>query len=188
MKNVISFVFIAFLSLSVFAQSTWNSDKNHSQVSFAIVHSGISEVEGVFDVFDATIVTSEEDFSDAQFEVDIDVASIDTQVEMRDNHLKSADFFDVEKYPTMTFKSTSIEEISDNKYKVRGDLTLHGITKPVTLDVWYRGTNETPKGSTAGFQITGTILRSDFNLGPDFPEPALSNEVKLKVDAEFKKQ
>lgn len=188
MKNVISFVFIAFLSLSVFAQSTWKSDKNHSQVSFAIVHSGISEVEGVFDVFDATIITSEEDFSDAQFAMNIDVASIDTQIEMRDNHLKSPDFFDVEKYPKMNFNSTSIEEMSDDHYKVVGDLSLHGITKPVTLNVWYRGTNTSPKGSTAGFQITGTILRSDFNIGPDFPEPALSNEVKLKVDAEFKKQ
>lgn len=188
MKKLFSFMFVAFLSTSIFAQTTWKSDPNHSQVSFGIVHSGISEVEGVFDTFDATIITSEKDFSDAKFEVNIDLASVDTQVEMRDNHLKSADFFNVEKYPTMTFKSTGIEETADNHYEVTGNLSFHGITNPVTLDVWYRGTNVTEKGSTAGFQITGIIKRSDFNLGTKFPEAVLSNEVEIKVDAEFKKQ
>lgn len=188
MKKLFSFIFIAFLSVNIFAQTTWKADPNHSQVSFAVIHTGISEVEGVFDTFDATIITSEEDFSDAKFEVNIDLASIDTQVEKRDNHLKSADFFNVEKYPTMTFKSTSIEETSDDHYKVKGDLSFHGVTKPVTLSVWYRGTNVTDKGSTAGFQILGTINRLDFNLGTKFPEAVLSNEVKIKVDAEFKKE
>lgn len=188
MKNVFSFILFAFLSSSIIAQSTWKSDPAHSQASFAITHMGISEVEGVFDNFDATIVASEEDFSDAEFAVDVDLTSIDTHVEMRDNHLKSADFFNVEKYPNMTFKSSSIEEIADNKYKVTGDLTFHGVTNPVVLDVWYRGTIETEKDTTAGFQITGTINRSDFNLGTGFPEAVLSDEVKIKVDAEFKKQ
>lgn len=188
MKKTILFFIGLFLTTGVFAQTTWKSDKNHSQVSFAITHSGISEVEGVFDKFDATITSSEKDFSDAVFEVTIEMASVDTQVEMRDNHLKSADFFGVEKYPTMTFKSTDIEKVSENHYELTGDLTLHGITKPVVLNMWYRGTNEGKKGSVAGFQFIGQLSRSDFNLGSDFPEAVLSDVVKIKVDAEFKKQ
>ena len=187
MKKTVTFFMAAFLSLGVFAQTTWKHDKAHSQVSFAITHLGISEVEGVFDTFDATIVSSENDFSDAVFAVSIETASVDTNVEMRDNHLKSADFFDVEKYPSMTFKSTDIEKVSENRYKLSGDLTLHGVTKPIVLNMWYRGSVEGKNGASAGFQFTGTINRSDFNIGPDFPETVLSDEVKIKVDAEFKK-
>ena len=187
MKKGLSFILFAFLSTTIFAQATWNVDKAHSQVSFGIIHMGISEVEGTFDEFDASIVSSEEDFSDGVFNVSINVASVDTEVEMRDNHLRTADFFDVEKYPTMTFKSTKIEKVSENKYKVSGDLTFHGVTKPVTLDVWYRGSVDNKKGTVAGFQITGLLNRKDFNIANETPEIALSNEVKIKVDAEFKK-
>ena len=188
MKKVLSFVLFAFLSTGVFAQTTWTADKAHSQVSFGIEHMGISEIEGLFRTFDASIVASEEDFSDAVYEVSIDVNSVDTGIEMRDNHLRNADFFDVEKYPTMTFKSTKSEKVGEGKYKVTGDLTFHGVTKPVTLDVWHRGTITNERGSTAGFQVTGTIKRSDFNFGSGFPEAVLSDEVKIKVDGEFKKQ
>lgn len=190
MKKVSLFVLFALLSTSIFAQTTWTADKAHSQVSFAITHLGISEVEGLFRDFEATIVASEEDFSDAKYNVVIDMNSVDTGIEMRDNHLRTPDFFDVEKYPKMTFESTSSEKVSEGKYKVTGDLTFHGVTKPVTLDVWHRGTIPHPQNGepVAGFQITGTVNRSDFNVGAGFPEPALSDEVKIKVDAEFQKK
>ena len=188
MKKVLSFVLFAFLSTGVFAQTTWTADKAHSQVSFGIEHMGISEIEGLFRTFDASIVASEEDFSDAVYEVSIDVNSVDPGIEMRDNHLRNADFFDVEKYPTMTFKSTKSEKVGEGKYKVTGDLTFHGVTKPVTFDVWYRGTVAGQKGDVSGFQVTGTINRADFNFGSGFPESVLSDEVKIKVDGEFKKQ
>lgn len=188
MKKLVTFVLFAFLSTAVFAQSTWTVDKAHSQVSFGIEHLGISEIEGLFRTFDANIVSSKEDFSDAVYDVTIDVNSVDTGIEMRDNHLRNPDFFEVEKYPSMTFKSTKSEKVGDGKYKVTGDLTFHGVTKPVTLDVWYRGTVTNEKGSTSGFQVTGTISRADFNFGPDFPEAVLSDEVRIKVDGEFKKQ
>lgn len=188
MKKVHFFILFAFLSTGLFAQDTWTADKAHSQLSFGITHMGISEVEGLFDEFDAVIVTSEDDFSDAVFDVTVDVASINTGVDRRDNHLRSADFFDVEKYPTMTFESQSIEKIGEDKYELTGDLTLHGITKPVTLELWYRGTIEQEKGPVSGFQVTGTLNRSDFNIGEGFPEPALSDEVRIKFDGEFKKQ
>ncbi|HET8886581.1 MAG TPA: YceI family protein [Salinimicrobium sp.] len=187
MKKVLSFVLLSFVATITYAQSTWNVDKAHSQVSFGITHMGISEIEGLFRDFDATIVASEEDFSDAVFNVSIDISSVDTGIEMRDNHLRTSDFFDVEKYPTMTFKSSKIEKVAENKYKITGDLSFHGVTKPVTLDVWYRGSVKNEKGIVSGFQITGSINRKDFNIANETPEVALSNEVKIKVDAEFKK-
>ncbi len=190
MKKFFSFVFFAFLSSNIFAQTTWTADKAHSQISFGITHLGISEVEGLFRDFEASIVASEEDFSDARYEVEIDIASIDTGIERRDNHLRSSDFFDAENYPTMTFKSTSSKKVAEGKYKVTGDLHLHGMTKPITLDIWHRGTIKNPQsdGLISGFQITGTIDRTEFNIGDGFAEPMLSNKVSIKVDGEFKNQ
>lgn len=190
MKNVFSFLVVAFISTSLFAQTNWKADNAHSSLGFTISHLGISEIPGTFNDFDATITSSKEDFSDAAIELSVDVASIDTEVEKRDSHLKSADFFNVEEFPTMTFKSTSVKKAGKDKYKVTGDLTLHGVTKPVTMELWYRGTTENPmsKALTAGFQLTGTLIRSDFKIGSDFPAPMLSDEVKIIANGEFVKQ
>lgn len=188
MKKVLLFVFVAFLSTGMFAQNTWTADKAHSQVSFGITHMGIAEVTGLFRSFDANITTPEDGFENATYNVTIDVSSIDTGVERRDEHLRSDDFFGVEEHPEMTFTSTSSKKDGEDRYKVTGDLSLHGITKPVTLDVWHRGTITKDDGTeVAGFQITGTLSREDFNIGPGFPEPALSDDVRIKVDAEFTK-
>ena len=178
---------VALFSTALFAQTTWNADPMHSKLTFSITHLGISSIDGLFNKFNVSATTNKSDFSDAVFELSVDVPSINTQVEMRDNHLRSADFFEVEKYPTMTFKSTSITKVSKDKYKLSGNLTLHGITKPVTMDLWYRGTIKNPQSKklTAGFQLTGTVKRSDFEIGPKFPAPMLSNEVKIKADGEF---
>ena len=190
MKKLFSLLIAAFISASLFAQTTWNADPMHSKLTFSITHMGISDIDGLFNKFSASATTSKADFSDAVFELTVETPSINTQVEMRDNHLRSADFFEVEKYPTMTFKSTSIKKVSKDKYKLSGNLTLHGITKPVTMDLWYRGTNEDAKSksSTSGFQLTGTLKRSDFNIGPKFPSPILSDEVQIKADGEFIKK
>lgn len=187
MKKLFSLVIVTFLSTSLFAQSTWTADPMHSKLSFSITHMGIADIDGLFNKYQATVTSNKADFSDAVFELSVDVASINTQVEMRDDHLRTADFFEVEKYPSMTFKSTSISKVSQNKYKLSGNLTLRGITKPVTMDLWYRGTIKDDKTnkSTSGFQITGTIKRSDFNVGPTFPAPILSDNVRIKADGEF---
>lgn len=181
---------VALLSTTLFAQTTWHNDKPHSKLTFSVTHMVISDVAGLFKTFDATITTNTADFSDAVFELTVNVASINTEVEMRDNHLKSADFFEVEKFPTMNFKSTSIKKAGENKYTLTGNLTMHGITKPVTMDLWYRGTivNPQSKATSAGFQLTGTLKRTDFGIGPKFPEAMLSDEVKIKADGEFIKQ
>lgn len=172
------------------AQSTWKADPAHSKVTFSITHMGISDILGLFQQFDASIMASQADFSDAVFALTVDAASINTEVQKRDDHLRSADFFDVEKFPTITFKSTGIKKAGKNRYKLSGDLTMHGVTKPVTMDLWYRGTIENPnsKAQTAGFQLTGTLKRSDFDIGGKFPEPMLSDEVRIQADGEFIKQ
>lgn len=178
------------LSLAAFAQGSWKSDPNHSKLAFSTVHLGISDVAGLFNSFDAAITAKTANFSDAVFALTVDVKSIDTEIEMRDNHLRSEDFFEVEKFPIMTYKSTSIKKVGTDRYKLTGDLSLHGVTKEVVMDLWYRGTIENPqsKDVTSGFQLTGVLKRSDFNIGPKFPAPMISDEVKIKADGEFIRQ
>lgn len=188
MKKTILVALVALFSqVSVQAQTVWKSDKAHSKLTFSVVHLGISDVEGLFKDFDVTISSSKADFSDGVFELTADVKSIDTEIEMRDNHLRSADFFDAEKFEKITFKSSSIKPAGKNKYTLSGNLTMHGVTKPVSMNLLYRGTIVHPmnKSNVAGFQLTGTLKRSDFNIGPNFKAPMISDEVVIKADGEF---
>jgi polyisoprenoid-binding protein YceI len=159
-------IVIALFSLAlVQAQTTWNFDPAHSSIRFAVDHMVISEVEGQFSTYDGSIITTKEDFSDAKINFVIDVNSVDTDNEKRDGHLKSADFFETEKYPKMTFVSTSVEKIADGKYNLKGKLTLHGITKEISLAMTYGGSVKDPWGNTkAGLKVTGVINRTDFGL------------------------
>ncbi|RFZ85605.1 polyisoprenoid-binding protein [Mucilaginibacter terrenus] len=178
------------MQTAVFAQSTWKVDKAHSRVTFTITHLAVSDVDGSFKDFDATIVAAKPDFSDAKVSFTANTATVNTDNERRDGHLKSAEFFDVEKFPALTFTSTSIAPAGTNKYKLKGNLTLHGVTKPVTLDMAYRGTITNPmtKAPDAGFKVTGTIKRSDFGFGSKYGAPMLSDEVELTANGEFLKQ
>ena len=186
----LTIILSAVLFLTAFTTVTsWKNDKPHSQLAFAVTHLGVSDVSGTFNDFDVTITSSKPDFSDAQFEFTANVASIDTRVEARDKHLKSADFFDAEKYGQINFKSTSLKQNGKNKYKLTGDLTMHGVTKRVTMNMLYRGTlyDSAYKKYKAGFQVTGIINRSDFNVGA--PDPFdISTDVMIKADGEFFKQ
>ncbi len=188
----LTFILIAFVSLTAFttALTTWVNDDAHSQLGFTVTHLGISDVSGTFNDFDVTVESAKPDFSDATFELTAKTASIDTRVEARNNHLKSPDFFDVAKHPELTFKSTSLKKASKDKYALTGNLTLHGITKPVTLDLTFRGITQNPmsKATTAGFQLQGVIKRSDFNVGAGFPTSIVSDEVIIKADGEFTKK
>ena len=179
----------AFLTLSAFdvANNTWKNDPAHSQLGFTVTHLGVSDVSGTFNDFQTTVTSARPDFSDAKFELSAKTASIDTRVEARNNHLKSADFFDAEKFPTFTYSSTGIKKTSKDHYKLTGNLTLHGVTKPVTTEVIFRGSTVNPmsKKQTVGFQLTGTIKRSEFGIGEKFPEAMVSDEVRIKADGEF---
>lgn len=179
---------LGFAMLTAFTvKNTWTNDDPHSQLGFTVKHLGISDITGHFTDFDVKLNASRADFSDAVFELSANAASINTRVEARDNHLKSPDFFDAQKFPTLNYKSTSIKKSGKNKYKLTGNLSLHGITKEVIMDLEYKGSTENPmnKKMTAGFQVTGTIKRSDFNLGSNFPAPMISDDVRIKADGEF---
>jgi polyisoprenoid-binding protein YceI len=188
MKKIF-FLILGFAMLTAFTvdNTKWTNDDPHSQLGFTVKHLGISDISGNFRDFDVHISSTQPDFSDAVFELTANTSSIDTRVEARDNHLKSADFFHAQKFPTLTYKSSSIKKTGKNKYQLTGNLSLHGITKIVTMEVEYKGSTENPmsKKMTAGFQVTGNIKRSDFNLGSNFPAPMISDEVKIKADGEF---
>jgi polyisoprenoid-binding protein YceI len=189
MKKTIIILSSLFLLTAFSVLPTWKNDKPHSQLGFTVTHLGISDVSGTFNDFEVTVTSARPDFSDAVFEMTANVSSIDTRVEARDNHLKSADFFDAEKYPLITYKSTSVKKNGKDKYKLTGNLTLHGITKEVSLDLSFRGVTENPmtKVKTAGFQVTGSVNRSDFNIGTGFPPAVISDKVYIKADGEFVK-
>jgi polyisoprenoid-binding protein YceI len=191
MKRVVFTIAVALASLSTYAQTTWAMDKAHSKLGFTVTHLALTEVDGNFKTFDAKVTANKPDLSDASFELTADVNSISTDNERRDNHLKSPDFFDVAKYPTLTFKSKSFQKVEGKKYKLTGDLTMHGVTKPVTLDVTMNGpvTMENPRGKQekAGFKMAGTIKRSDFSVGT-IPTAVVGDEVEIKANGEFTKQ
>lgn len=189
MKKLFILAAAALLNTAAFAQTTWNSDKAHSKLQFTITHLAVSDVDGWFKDFSATIVAAKPDFSDAKVTLTVNTASVNTENDQRDGHLKSPDFFDVAKYPTMTFTSTSISKTSTNHYKLNGNLTLHGVTKPISVDMWYRGTITNPmsKADDAGFKFTGTIKRSDFGFGSKYGSPMLSDEVQITANGEFAK-
>jgi polyisoprenoid-binding protein YceI len=186
MKKVNIFI-SALLIAGVANAQNWSLDKAHSKLGFGVTHLLVSEVEGNFNSFDAKITSSTDDFSDAVIELSADVATINTNNEGRDKHLKSPDFFDAEKFNTLSFKSKSFTKVEGKKYKLTGDLTMHGITKPVTLDVIFNGSIVHPynKKTIAGFKVIGTFKRSDFGVGT--PSPALSDEVEIKANTEFVK-
>jgi polyisoprenoid-binding protein YceI len=183
------FLFSFLLANAALFAQTWTLDKGHSRVGFTVNHHMISEVDGSFKVYDAKITATKEDFSDAVFEFSTETASFNTENDFRDKDLKSANYFDVEKFPKMSFKSTSFKRIMGNKWKLVGDLTIKDKTLPVTLDVVLGGPefNERAKKPEIGIKATGKINRLDFGIGVNLPEMMVSNEVELRVLGEFKK-
>lgn len=165
MKKLIVLALFVLFTLNINAQTKWTIDKAHSKVQFTVTHLIISEVTGHFQIYDGNIETAKEDFSDAKIDFTVDVASINTDNTQRDNHLKSDDFFNAEKFPKMVFKGKSLQKVSGNKYKLTGDLTIRDVTKSVVLDVVYNGSVKDPWGNTkAGFKVTGFLDRFDYNL------------------------
>ncbi|MGZ5222245.1 MAG: YceI family protein [Chitinophagaceae bacterium] len=181
----ITFTLLSFIPLS---PPSWALDPLHSSLRFSVSSLMISEVEGSFKMTESTITTQKEDFSDAVVYMVADVNSIDTDVDERDTHLKSADFFDAAKYPAIVFKSTGFEKQNSNKYKVTGDLTFHGITKEVVLEAIAKyAIHPMTKKNLAGFKVTGTIKRTDFGIAVSTPATMLGDEVHIVANAQFAK-
>lgn len=171
MKKQIALAAMALTMLSASAQTTkWVFDKTHSKIQFDVAHLVISEVTGQFKEYNGTVMSDKPDFSDAVINFTIETKSINTDDVTRDTHLQSPDFFDAAKYPEIVFKSKSMTSSGTNTYKLTGDLTMHGVTKTVTLDVQYNGTKNDPYGNTkAGFKITGKVNRTDYGLKYNAP-------------------
>ena len=186
MKKITLLAVAMALSTGLFAQTKWQVDKAHAKVGFTVTHLSLSEVDGNFKKFDASITSSNSDFSDAVFEMTTDVASVNTDNEMRDNHIKSPDFFDAAKYPQITFKSQTITKIDDKKYKLTGELTMHGVTKQVNLNLTLNGIGKDMRTQKpiAGFKVTGKINRNDFGVG-HMPSTVVSDEIEIRANGEF---
>ena len=186
-------VLLAALAAPAFAQSSWEIDPAHSNVQFGVRHLMISTVRGKFTKFTATAAGDEKDAAHASVQASVDVASIDTGDEKRDAHLKTPDFFDAEKFPTITFKSTKVEAAGDRRFKLHGDLTMHGVTKPVVLDVEATPEVKGMRGETrAGARATTKINRKDFGINwsksMDGGGVVVGDEVEVTIDVEAVKK
>jgi len=164
-KIILATVVLLLITASSFAQTkVWKADKAHSKVGFAISHLVVSEVEGKFSDYEATVTTDEKGKLQ-KVEAIIKVASVNTDNEARDKHLRSDDFFSAEKFPEITFVSKSIKSSGKNGYKITGDYTMHGVTKSVTLDAKFNGEVKDPWGNTkSGWVATTTVNRFDYGL------------------------
>jgi polyisoprenoid-binding protein YceI len=194
MKRIYTLAIVAIAvmaNLSTSAQTKWTVDKGHSNVKFGVTHMVVSEMEGTFKVFDGALEHNKADFSDAKVNFSIDVASVNTDNERRDGHLKSDDFFNAEKFPKMTFTSTSLKPLGNNKYEMAGNLTIRDVTKPVVFQVSHGGVLTTSRGAKAGFKATTTINRFDYNLKWDRATETgglvVSKEVAITVNVEMDK-
>ena len=173
--------------------TTWALDPAHSEIQFKVKHMMISTVSGEFVQFDASIETEGDDFTQAKVKFNADVNSISTKNEQRDGHLKSEDFFDVAKHPELTFESTGLNQAGDGQYTLSGNLTIKGVTQPVTLDVEHTGVIKDPYGNNrAGFEVMGKINRKDFGLTwhqlTETGGLIVSDEVRIFANVEFVKQ
>jgi len=189
MKNLMTLVALTFLTVSSFAQTQWKVDPFHSSLNFNISHSGISIVNGKFLDYTGNLTTDGEALEDANFDFTVEVKSIDTNVEDRDNHLRSADFFDVEKYPEMTFESTKILATGKpDEYLLYGKLTIKDVTKDVIFDVHYGGTAKSDQGEKLGLKAKTTIDRLDYNIDFDPTGTSVGKDVIIVVHLQFAKQ
>ena len=171
----------------------WVLDPTHSEAGFKVKHLMFTNVSGQFTKFEAAASSDDENFDNATFDFTAEVDSINTNNAYRDGHLKSGDFFDAAQFPTITFKSTSVSRESEDELKVTGDLTVHGVTKSVTLDVEFGGIQKDPWGNIkSGFSVTGKINRKDFgltwNAALETGGVMLGEEVKLNLELQFVKQ
>jgi polyisoprenoid-binding protein YceI len=175
------------------ATTKWVLDPTHSELGFKIKHLMISSVSGSLKSFEAAIETQGEDFTTAQISLSADMASISTNNDQRDAHLRNSDFFEVEQYPELQFTSTKLEKIDSDTFALFGDLTIKGVTRPVKLNVEFNGVTKDPwGGDRAGFVITGKINRSDwginFNAALETGGVVLSEEVRIVSEVQLVKQ
>jgi polyisoprenoid-binding protein YceI len=196
MKKIVSSICtMLLLAGAAKAQTFWGIDKSHSSVKFSVTHMMVSETDGNFKMYDGSVSSkTEKDFADATITFSVDVASVNTEDEKRDGHLKSEEFFNAEKFPKMTFKSTSMKKgKNENEFILIGDLTIRDVTKKVTLVAKFGGISKDPWGNTrAGFKITGSVNRTEYglkwNAALETGGVAVSENVNIMCNVELVKQ
>jgi polyisoprenoid-binding protein YceI len=175
------------------AKSTWTIDLTHSEIGFKVKHMMFTNVSGKFNTVEANIENEDDNFETSKINFSAEVHSVDTNNQDRDNHLKSADFFDVENFPKLSFVSTDILKVNDGEYKITGDLTIKDVTKNITLSTEYSGAMKDPWGNTkVGLSINGNINRKDFGLtwnsALETGGVLVGEDVKLVAEIQFIKQ
>ena len=189
MKKLIIFAVLTLFTAGAFAQNQWKVDPYHSSLNFNIEHSGISLVNGKFMDYTGTLSPTGDALTAATFNFEVQTTSINTHVDQRDKHLRSADFFEVEKYPTMTFKSSQILATGKpDHYLLYGTLTIKDVTKAVVFDVYYGGTAKSEQGEKLGMKATTTINRFDYNINYDPTASGIGKDVGIVVHLQFAKQ
>lgn len=193
MKNAINVFLFLVISFSLNAQTTWTVDPSHSELGFSVSHLTISEVDGAFTKFEGNLKSAKDDFSDAQINFTADVNSINTGNSSRDQHLNAEDFFFAEKFPKLTFESTSFKKTAKGKYALKGKLTMRGVTKEVTFDVKHGGVIKDAYGNTrAGFSAKATVNRIEYgvawNAKTEHGGWTVGEEVEITIKAEFIQQ
>jgi polyisoprenoid-binding protein YceI len=183
-KRLVLASLLALATFSAQAAESYAIDPTHTQVEFTYSHFGFSNITGRFDTVESEFLFDPQDPTQSSVKVTIPMASLSTGVEKLDTHLLSADFFDAEKYPTATFTSTGVTAAGEGRLQVAGDLSIHGVTRPVVLDVTINKIGEHPMAKTpaAGFDARTTIKRSDFGVGNY--APAVSDEVLIEITVE----
>lgn len=188
-KPLLAFALATTFATPALAAEAFKFDAGHTYIGFAIDHLGFAKTLGEFLRFDGTLKLDREDLSRSSIEVSIDTASIDTDQPDFDEHLRSADFFNVAQHPAMTFRSTRVEDLGEGRLKVTGDLSLLGTTRPVVLDTRLNRVATHPFRSNievAGFSATTTIDRTAFGMGKY--APAVGTEVEIRIEAEFNRE
>jgi polyisoprenoid-binding protein YceI len=175
------------------SKQIWNIDGAHSEIGFKVRHMMITNVNGVFNSYTATMAADSADFSDAEISFEADIDSVNTRNEQRDGHLKSPEFFDVEKFPKLNFKSSSFTKTADGQYTMKGMFNMHGVEKEVSMNVEFTGTVVDPWGQVkAGFEITGSLNRSEYgltwNATSEDGSIVLDEVIKLALNVQMIKQ
>ncbi len=190
---MLRYTFHQFKLFNIMASTTWNLDPAHSEVTFRVKHLVIATVSGKFSKFSSAVSTEGDDFTTANITFEVETGSIDTGMEMRDNHLRGDDFFNSEAFPNMTFTATAIRQVDGNEHEIDGHLTIRDVTKPMTLKADFGGIAKDPYGQIkAGFEVEGKIKRKEFGLSWDALTEAggavVSDEVKFQANVQYVKQ
>jgi len=189
MKRIISVLLFCLTTGFGFAQSTWTIDLAHSKIGFVATHMVVAEVEGRFKQFEGKVISPTEDFNGAEVEFVAQVASVDTENEKRDGHLRSDDFFSAEKFPTISFKGNLVKQ--GDQYQLKGKLTMRDVSKDVVFDVIYNGTVNTGRAIKAGFKLSGKVNRQEYGLKwankLESGEFVVADEVGIECNLELNK-